>query len=133
VEDLQPLGLAGAAVHLTLAAPDSPIATTVSLFDQGLTQVLQAAVAGLEPAKPYLLVLTSNADGTGQIEPLAKFMTNPAGAQVVNAVGPIRQIVDPQTQIRGDRRYLAILPLENGRPGRPVQLQRPEISSSAGQ
>jgi YVTN family beta-propeller protein len=132
-ENLQPLGVAGAAVHLTLAAPDSPIATTVSLFDQGLTQVLQAAVAGLEPAKPYLLVLTSNADGTGHIEPLAKFMTNPAGAQVVNAVGPIRQIVDPQTKARGDRRYLAISPLESGGPGRPVQLQRPEISSSAGQ
>src|SRR5215475_10539160 len=49
VENLQPLGLAGAAAHLTLAAPGSSISTTVSLFDQGLTQVLQAAVAGLEP------------------------------------------------------------------------------------
>jgi hypothetical protein len=49
---LQPLGLAGTAAHLTLAAPSSSISTTVSLFDQGLTQVLQAAVAGLEPNKP---------------------------------------------------------------------------------
>ena len=42
VENLQPpLGLAGAAAHLSLAHPGSSIATTVSLFDQGLTQVLR--------------------------------------------------------------------------------------------
>ena len=62
-ENLQPLGLAGSAAHLALAAPGSKNSTTVSLFDQGLTQVLQAAVAGLEPAKPYVLALTSNRTG----------------------------------------------------------------------
>jgi YVTN family beta-propeller protein len=130
VENLQPLGLAGTAAHLTLAAPSSSISTTVSLFDQGLTQVLQAAVAGLEPNKPYLLVLASNADGTGQIEPLAQFMTNPAGAQVVNAVGPIRQIVDPATHGPDARRYLAVMTLENGQPGHPVQLQQSSVSTT---
>src|SRR5216684_631624 len=95
IENLQPLGLSGAAAHFALAAPGSRSITTVSLFDQGLTQVLQAAVVGLEPAKPHLLALTSNQDGSGKIEPIAQFMTNPAGAAVVNAVGPIRQIVDP--------------------------------------
>jgi hypothetical protein len=49
VENLQPLGLAGAAAHLTLVGPDNLPATTVSLFEQGLTQVLQAAIAGLDP------------------------------------------------------------------------------------
>jgi YVTN family beta-propeller protein len=129
-ENLQPLGVAGAAAHLTLTAPGSAISTTVSLFDQGLTQVLQAAVAGLEPAKPYLLALASSPDGTGQVEPLAQFMTNPAGAQIVNAVGPIRQIIDPDAQARDERRYLAVMTLEGGRPGRPVQLQQPAISTS---
>jgi hypothetical protein len=100
------------------------------LFDQGLTQVLQAAVAGLEPTKPYLLVLASNADGTGQIEPLAQFMTNPAGAQVVTAVGPIRQIVDPATHTLDARRYLAVTTIENGKPGRPVQLQQSSDSTT---
>jgi YVTN family beta-propeller protein len=130
VENLQPLGLAGAAAHLTLAAPGSSVSTTVSLFDQGLTQVLQAAVAGLEPTKSYLLVLTSNADGTGQIEPLAQFMTNPAGAQVVNAVGPIRQIVDPATHAPDARRYLAVMTIENEKPGRLVQLQQNSVSTT---
>ena len=102
----------------------------MSLFDQGLTQVLQAAVAGLEPNKPYVLALTSNADGTGQIEPIARFMTNPAGAQIVNAVGPIRQIVDPSGRGREHRRYLAIMTVENGKLGRPVQLQQGELSTT---
>ena len=130
-ENLQPLGIAGAAVHLMLAAPGSHAVTTVSLFDQGLTQVLQAAVVGLEPGKPYLLALTSNPDGTGQIEPIAQFMTNPAGAQIVNAVGPIRQIVHPDAQAIDARRYLAVLPLQNGKPGQPVQLQQPVITGTA--
>src|SRR5258708_30370150 len=56
-ENLTPLGLASKAVHLALAAPDMTRTTTVSLFDQGLTQVLQAAVAGLEPARPSIVVL----------------------------------------------------------------------------
>jgi hypothetical protein len=115
---------------LALATLGERTSTTVSLFDQGLTQVLQAAVAGLEPAKPYALALTSNADGTGEIQLLAQFMTNPAGAAVVNAVGPIRQIVDPATQARDERRYLTVMTVENGKPGRPVQLQKSEISRS---
>jgi YVTN family beta-propeller protein len=129
-ENLQPLGLAGSAAHLALATPGERTSTTVSLFDQGLTQVLQAAVAGLESAKPYALALTSNADGTGEIQLIAQFMTNPAGAAVVNAVGPIRQIVDPATQARDERRYLTVMTVENGKPGRPVQLQKSEISRS---
>jgi YVTN family beta-propeller protein len=131
VENLQPLGIAGAAVYLKLAAADRSVSTTVSLFDQGLTQVLQAAITGLEPYKTYALALASNADGTGQIEPIARFTANRAGAQVVNAVGPLRQIVDPSDG--GEhRRYLAIMAVENGKLGRPVQLQQTEGSPSGG-
>jgi YVTN family beta-propeller protein len=132
-ENLQPLGLAGAAVHVVLAAPGSSHATSVSLFDQGLTQVVQAAAVGLEPSKPHILALTTNADGSGEIEPLARFMTNPAGAQIVNAVGPIRQIVDPTKESSNDRRYLAVLAVENGKPGRVVQVQQPAMMRSSAQ
>src|SRR5882724_8767991 len=132
IENLEPLGLAGHAAHLALAMPGSSLVTTVSLFDQGITQVLQAAVAGLEPAKPYVLVLASRHDGSGAIEPLAQFMTNPAGAAVVNAVGPIRQIVQPDAPSQDERRYLAIFSVENGKPSRPVQLQRSEMSTTGG-
>ena len=122
---LQPLGLAAQATHLSLGAIGSSSGsaerTSVSLFDQGLTQILQAAVAGLEPRKPYVLALAERADGSGRIEPLASFMTNPAGSAVVNAVGPIRQVVRdvPDDQ----RRYLVIVPGTASEHGSSVQVQ----------
>src|SRR5215813_8797270 len=52
-QNLQSLGLAGQVAHLELApraaASDGKTSTSVSLFDQGLIQVLQAAVTGLAP------------------------------------------------------------------------------------
>jgi YVTN family beta-propeller protein len=94
-ENLAPLGVAGQAVHLTLAAaangkPGKAV-TTVSLFDQGLIQVLQASVTGLEPKKPYVLALGETESGRGALQPLSAFMTNPAGSAIVDAAGPIRQ------------------------------------------
>jgi hypothetical protein len=58
-------------------------------------QVLEAAVTGLEPGKPYVLALAlaSEATGGGAVQPLQGFMTNQAGAALVNAIGPIRQLV----------------------------------------
>ncbi len=104
---LQPLGLAGQAAHLTLDSRSAKAVTSVTLFDQGLVQVLQAAVNGLEPKSSYVLVLATRPDGTGPIEPLSAFMTNPAGSAIVNAVGRIRQLV--QVDAADQRRYLVIM------------------------
>jgi len=121
-DNLQPLGVAGQAAHLVLGPVGGAPATRVSLFDQGLTQVLQAAVTGLEPKKPYVLALSSDPKGAGQLEPLAAFMTNPAGAQIVDAVGPIRQVV--QTSDPTPRRYLVIAAGTPTSIGTPVQVQQ---------
>lgn len=122
---LTPIGLAGQAVHLSLDPVSSragpSVSTSVSLFDQGLTQVLQAAVSGLEPQKQYVLALASQADGGGRVEPLASFKTNPAGAAVVNAVGPIRQVVRDASGKQS--RFLVIVPGTIGEYGPPVQVQ----------
>ena len=125
-EGLVSLGQAGETAHLTLAPPAGGLAatiapTSVSLFTQGLTQVLQAAVTGLAPKQPYLLALSRQKDGGGPLEPLAEFTTNPAGAAIVNAVGPIRQIV--QGEEATPRRYLAIVSGTINKPGAPVQVQ----------
>src|ERR1700751_860706 len=96
-QNLQPLGVAGQVSHLTLAAKDAKdgeAPTSVLLFDQGLIQVLQASVTGLTPKQKYVLALADQANGTGSLQPLAAFMTNPAGSAIVNATGPIRQIVN---------------------------------------
>lgn len=122
-EGLQPLGVAGEAAHITLAASGGGEPTSVSLFDQGLIQVLQGAVTGLEPGKPYVLALARRPDGGGDgpLEPLAAFTTNPAGAAVVNAIGPIRQVVRAGTDVV--RRYLVIASGTPAQPGPVVQTQ----------
>lgn len=121
--NLQPLGTAGKALHLTMGPiRGKGAASSITLFDQGIIQVVQSAVTGLQPKKPYMLVLTANADGSGAVEPLANFMSNPAGAAIVNASGPIRQIVQGSTAT--PRRFLAVAEAVNGAPGRIVQVQR---------
>jgi hypothetical protein len=83
---------------------------------------LEAAVTGLEPGKQYLFALASEPSGTGVLEPLQGFMTNPAGAAVVSAIGPIRQLVPGED--KAPRRYLVILPGTPDTHGAPVQVQR---------
>jgi hypothetical protein len=85
-------------------------------------QVLQAGATGLEPRKPYVLALSSEAAGGGTLQPLAAFMTNPAGAAIVNAIGPIRQVV--QTDAGPARRWLVIAPGTAAAPGAAVQIQQ---------
>lgn len=124
-QNLQPLGVAGQVAHLTLASKertgDGKAPTSVSLFDQGLIQILQASVTGLQPKQKYVLALAEREDGTGSLQPLAAFMTNPAGSAIVNAAGPIRQIVDQGA--RADRRYLVIASGEAAKPGETVQVE----------
>jgi len=124
-QHLEPLGAAGETTQLTLAPRHAAEAnshpTSVTLFDQGLTQVLQASVTGLEPRRPYVLVLSDAPDGEGALVPLAAFTTNAQGAAVVNAVGPIRQLVQGNGGVR--RRYLAIAPGTAAHHGQPVQVQ----------
>jgi hypothetical protein len=127
-QGLQPLGVAGQTTQLWLVPPGhgataggEKAPTSVTLFDQGLVQVLEAAVSGLEPGKPYVLALANEPSGAGALEPLQGFMTNPAGSAIVNAIGPIRQVVQGADEI--PRRYLVIVPGTAAEHGAAVQVQ----------
>jgi YVTN family beta-propeller protein len=123
-QGLQALGVAGQAASLTLvpvAGSRSTARTSVTLFDQGLIQVVQAAVVGVAPKQPHMLALAERPDGSGELQPLATFMSNPAGAAIVNALGPIRQLV--RADSGASRRYLVVVPVLDGQPGKPVQVQ----------
>jgi hypothetical protein len=68
-----------------------------------------------------VLALSERSNGGGKLELLQGFMTNPAGAAIVNTVGPIRQIVQGTVDV--PRRYLVIVrALPNGI-NEPVQFQ----------
>jgi YVTN family beta-propeller protein len=124
-QNLQSLGIAGQVAQLALAPKagqkEGQAPTSVSLFDQGLIQVLQASVTGLEPKQKYVLALAEQADGGGPLQPLAAFMTNPAGSAIVNVAGPIRQIVE--NAARPERRYLVIAPGDATTVGEAIQIQ----------
>jgi hypothetical protein len=123
--NLIPLGAAASAIHLELRslAPDRRARSSVSLFDQGLVQVLQAAVTGLMPKAPYVLALAPHADGSGKLEPLAAFNTNAAGAAIVNTAGPIRQLMHAGTD--APSRFLVVAPGTSDSPSAAVQVQTP--------
>src|SRR5262249_47824206 len=119
-ENLDALGVAGLSTQVWLAPPGQKVdraPTNVSLSEQGLVQVLEASVTGLEPGKPYVLALSSETSGGRVLEPLQGFMTNPAGSAVVNAIGPIRQVV--RSGDRTQRRSLG------GAPGAGGELRGP--------
>jgi YVTN family beta-propeller protein len=122
-QNLTALGVAGQTAHFTMAPPggQSKAPTSVALYDQGLVQVLEAAVTGLQPKQPYLLALSNRPDGGGPLEGLSSFMTNPAGSAIVNADGPIRQVVRGEDKIQ--RRYLVIAPGTADQHGATVQVQ----------
>ena len=118
-QNLEPLGPpATGDKQLVLVDAGLRPATHVTLFDQGFVQVLQAAVTGLEPKQPYVLGLSSDPKGTGHMVSLAAFTANPAGAAIVNAVGPIRQYL-----VSEPKRYLVIAEGTPVQFGHPVQVQ----------
>jgi hypothetical protein len=84
----------------------------------GLSTQLWLAPPGQKPDKPPTSVSLSD---QGLVQPLQGFMTNPAGAAVVNAIRPIRQLV--RGEDKAPRRYLVIAPGTVGNLGAPAQVQ----------
>ncbi|MGN5477160.1 YncE family protein [Cupriavidus basilensis] len=105
------------------AQPSDSAPTTVTLFDQGLLQVLQASVTG-HAAQAGVCARTRRrqADGTGPLEPLANFTANPCRRAMI---GPIRQVVQGIARLKGQARrgHLVIAPAVDGKPAAPVQVQ----------
>ena len=53
---------------------------------------------------------------------MVKFSTNPAGAAIVNTLGPLRRFVAGPAD-ESERRYLVIIPARAGGDVQPVQVQ----------
>lgn len=124
--NLQPLGVAGSVAKLSLSdinGSDRAV-TRVTLFDQGLVQVLQASATHLQPGQTYVVALAAQADGGGALQALASFKANAAGAAIVNASGPIRQLVTADAS--DNRRWLVIAEVHDGKSASVIQRQDPE-------
>ena len=94
---LMPLGQAGQAIHLTLGPPagvSGPARASVAVNSLGLVDLLEIAASGLVPGKEYQLALVDSPTAPyGSRVPLANFKANASGAQVAQAIGPLRQAV----------------------------------------
>ncbi|MBA3961208.1 MAG: DUF305 domain-containing protein [Chthoniobacterales bacterium] len=117
--NLVPLGEAGQASHLSLAPASGSAGSakaTVSINSLGPLDLLVAAVAGLKPTSSYTLWLVAERTAPfGTREALATFKTNLAGAQVVQAVGPLRQILTStdESSDQSKERFLLVTETSN--------------------
>jgi YVTN family beta-propeller protein len=120
--NLMPLGEAGKAAHLTLTAPagsGSAGQATVSINALGALDLLQIAVTGLQPGQEYQVwLVASPTPPYGQKQPLAQFKTNVSGAQIVQAIGPLRHIVAAQDEAKAgaERRFLLVTKASSDEP-----------------
>jgi YVTN family beta-propeller protein len=110
--NLMPLGEAGNAAHLTLIAPErsgSPAHATVSVNVLGPLDLLQIAVSGLTPGQKYTLWLVeSRTPPFGRKEALVTFEANLAGAQVAQAIGPLRKVLTSAGDQPVQQRFLLV-------------------------
>jgi YVTN family beta-propeller protein len=114
--NLAPLGEAGNAAHLALIAPGgggNPARATVSVNALGPLDLLQVAASGLKPGQSYTLwLVTSRTAPFERKEPLVTFKANPTGAQIAQAVGPLRRVLaggSKDTVEREDARFLLLM------------------------
>ena len=95
-DNLVPLGEAGNTARLHLEAggtvlPDAQAAVAVNSL--GLLDLVQIAAAGLAPKAQYRVYLAgSNHAPFGKLEALAILKTNPDGAGIVQAIGPLKTL-----------------------------------------
>jgi YVTN family beta-propeller protein len=113
--NLTPLGETGNAAHLTLIAPGgggNPARATVSVNALGPLDLLQVAASGLKPGQAYTLwLVTSRTAPFGRKEALVTFKANPSGAQIAQAVGPLRRALAGESKDaveQGDARFLLL-------------------------
>jgi YVTN family beta-propeller protein len=124
--NLTPLGDAGEAGHLTLIAPDAngnSAHATVSVNNLGLLDLLQIGVSGLKPGHKYTLWLVESRTAPfGQKEGLVTFQANVSGAQIAQAIGPLRHALTSNNQPPDKQRFLMITQTDSER---PEMIQRP--------
>jgi YVTN family beta-propeller protein len=95
-ENLVPLGEAGNTASLRLvgggtALPDAR--GSVAVNSLGLLDLIQIAGEGLTPKTQYQVYLAGSGHAPfGKLEPLAVLKTNPDGAGIVQAIGPLKTL-----------------------------------------
>ena len=126
-DNLVPLGEAANTEHIRLEAAVTALPTaeaSAAVNSLGLLDLLEIAAKGLASGGQYRVYLAqSNTPPYGDLEPLAIFKTNPDGAGIVQALGPLKTVVPSGAAIDGTlpQRFLIITDLND--PSRVVLRQ----------
>jgi len=111
-ENLMPLGVAANTARLHLEAggtalPDAQASVAVNSL--GLLDLIQIAARGLSPRMQYQVYLAeSNRSPFGKLEPVAVLKTNPDGAGIVQAIGPLKFVGGKDPNSSTPHRFLVV-------------------------
>lgn len=124
-DNLMPLGEAGntARLHLEAGGTAPPDAqASVAVNSLGLLDLIQIAAEGLTPRSQYQVYLAeSNHTPFGKLEALAVLKTNPDGAGIVQAIGPLKTLAHGDSPTAPPERFLIITDMND--PSRVVLQQ----------
>ena len=133
-ENLMPLGVAANTARLDLeaGAPALPKAgASVAVNSLGLLDLIQIAAKGLAPQTQYQVYLAeSNKSRFGKLEPLAVLKTNPDGAGIVQAIGPLKALASKDSNSSAPQRFLVVTNLKDSS---QVVLRQADTSSNPGE
>jgi YVTN family beta-propeller protein len=117
-ENLVPPGEAGKSVRLRLMAagklPNARASATVNSL--GLLDLIEVAAAGLAPKSQYQIYLAESATAPfRKLEPLAVLKTNPDGAGIAQAIGPLKKLAagGAATAPAGSRRFVIVTEMKD--------------------
>jgi YVTN family beta-propeller protein len=133
-ENLMPLGVAANTARLHLEAggtalPDAQASVAVNSL--GLLDLIQIAARGLSPRTQYQVYLAdSNRSPFGKLEPLAVLKTNPDGAGIVQAIGPLKVLAGNDPNSSTPQRFLIVT---DPKDSSQVVLRQAKASSNAEQ
>src|SRR5881275_1566896 len=130
-ENLMPLGVAANTARLHLEAggtalPDAQASVAVNSL--GLLDLVQIAARGLAPQTQYQIYLAeANQSPFGKLEPLAVLKTNPDGAGIVQAIGPLKALAAKDPDSSASQRFLIVTDIKD-----PSQVALRQASASNG-
>src|SRR6266566_3811714 len=135
IENLMPLGTAANTARLHLEAGGTALKdaqASAAVNSLGLVDLVQIAARGLTPQTPYQVYLAeSNHEPFGQLEPLAILKTNPDGAGIVQAIGPLKILAGSgPTSSTVSQRFLIVTDIKDSS---QVALRQASASSSSDQ
>ena len=100
----------------------------------GLLDLVQIAAKGLAPQTSYQVFLAeSNQSPFGKLEPLAVVKTNPDGAGIVQAIGPLKVLAGNDPNSSASQRFLIVTDIKHVRAAdlRPSAISNKAVTTLA--